>query len=84
MSKDVSKVRKSNARKAISAEIRALKKIEAAIIKAKVAIEQNSQAVTGDTFNQISQVFNQLNIAVTVTDTAVQDRAHSLAQTFVK
>lgn len=84
MSKDISKVRKSNARKAIAAEIRALKKIEAAIIKAKVAIELNADDITGDTHNQLTQVFNQLNVAVTVTDSAVQDKAHKLAQTFVK
>lgn len=84
MGKDVSQVRKGNARKALTAEIRALKKIEAAIIKARTTIEDNSTAVTGDTFNQIAQVFKQLEIAVTVTDTAVQDKAHALAQTFVK
>ena len=84
MGKDASKVRKGNARKALTAEIRALKKIEAAIIKARTTIEDNSTAVTGDTFNQIAQVFKQLEIAVTVTDTAVQDKAHALAQTFVK
>jgi hypothetical protein len=84
MTKDTTKVRKANARKAITAEIRALKKIEAAIIKAKVAIELNADSLTGDNYNQLTQVFNQLNIAVTVTDSAVQDKAHKLAQTFVK
>ena len=84
MGKDASKVRKGNARKALTAEIRALKKIEAAIIKARTTIEDNSVAVTGETFNQIAQVFKQLEIAVTVTDSAVQDKAHALAQTFVK
>ncbi len=84
MSNDVSKVRKSNERKALTAEIRALRKIEAAIAKARTTIEDNSQSVTGDTFNQIAAVFKQLEIAVTVTDSAVQDKAHKLAQTFVK
>jgi hypothetical protein len=84
MSKDVSKVRKANARKAITAEIRALRKIEAAIAKAKDAIALNSEVITGDTYEQIVQVFAQLNVAITVTDSAVQDKAHKLAQTFVK
>ncbi len=84
MTKDTTKVRTSNARKAIAAEIRALRKIEAAIIKAKVAIELNADDITSDTHDQLTQVFNHLNVAVTVTDSAVQDKAHKLAQTFVK
>jgi hypothetical protein len=84
MSKSGSTVRVAYARKALASEIRALRKIEAAIIKAKVAIEENSDAVTGATYNQITAVFNQLNVAVTVTDCAVQDAAHKLAQTFLK
>ena len=84
MTKNVSTVRKANVRKGIAAELRALKKIENAIIYAKVVIETHSPAVTGDTFKQLEQVFNQLNVAVTVTDSAVQDKAHKLAQTFMK
>lgn len=84
MSKNVTKVRKSNERKALSAEIRALRKIEAAIGKAKDAIALNADVVKGDTYDQLTQVFTQLNIAITVTDSAVQDKAHKLAQTFVK
>lgn len=84
MNKNVSKVRKANVRKAITAEIRALRKIETAIGKAKDAIALNSDVITGDTLKQIEQVFGQLNVAITVTDSAVQDKAHKLAQTFVK
>jgi len=84
MSNDVSKVRKSNERKALTAEIRALRKIESAIAKAKDAIALNADVVKGDTYDQLAQVFTQLNIAITVTDSAVQDKAHKLAQTFVK
>lgn len=84
MSKDVTKVRKSNERKALTAEIRALRKIEAAIAKAKDAIALNSDVVKGDTYDQLTQVWAQLNVAITVTDSAVQDKAHKLAQTFVK
>lgn len=83
MSKDVSKVRKANARKALTAEIRALRKIEAAIAKAKDAIALNSDVVTGDTHAQIAQVWAQLNVAITVTDSAVQDKAHKLTQLIV-
>lgn len=84
MSKNVTTVRKSNARKSLTAEIRALRKIEAAIGKAKDAIALNSDVITGETHNQIAQVWAQLNVAITVTDSAVQDKAHKLAQTFVK
>ena len=84
MTKDVSKVRKAQVRKQITAEIRALRKIETAIGKAKDAIALNSNVITGDTLKQIEQVFGQLNVAITVTDSAVQDKAHKLAQTFTK
>ena len=82
--KDVTKVRKTAVRKALTAEIRAIQKIEAALVKARVAIETNSDQLKGDTFNQLEAVFNQLGIAITVTDAAVQDKAHALAQTFTK
>lgn len=84
MSKDMSKVRKAAARKALTKEIQALRKMEQAFVKARVAIESNSHNLSGDTFNQMAEVFNKLGIAVTVADSAVQDKAHALAQTFVK
>jgi hypothetical protein len=84
MSKHVSKVRKANARKALTKEINALRKMEAAFGKAILAINDNSENLSPDTYTQMVQVFNQLNIAVTVADSAVQDKAHKLAQTFVK
>jgi hypothetical protein len=84
MSKDVSKVRKANARKALTKEINALRKMEAAFTKAVGTINANSENLSPDTYNQMVQVFNQLNIAITVADSAVQDKAHKLAQTFVK
>ncbi len=84
MTKNMTTVRKTAARKQIVKELQALKKMEHAFVKARVAIESNSQNLSGDTYNQIVQIFNQLGIAVTVTDTAVQDKAHALAQTFVK
>lgn len=80
----MSKVRKANSRMLLTAEIRALRKIEAAIVKARTSIEENSPAVTGETFDQIVAVFKQLEIAVTVTDTAVQDKAHKLVQLIAK
>lgn len=64
MSNDNTKVRKRNAKKALTAEIRTLRKIEAAIVKALSSIEENSAEVTGDTFNQTAAVFKQLEIAV--------------------
>ena len=84
MSKDMTKVRKATARKALTKEINALRKMEAAFGKAINAINANSENLSADTYNQMVQVFNQLNIAVTVTDSAVQDKANALARTFVK
>jgi len=84
MSKDVSKVRKAAARKALTKEIAALRKMETAFGKAVYAINANSENLSADTYNQMLQVFNQLNIAITVTDSAVQDKAHALARTFIK
>ena len=84
MSKDVSKVRKAAVRKAITKEIAALRKMELAFGKAIDTINANSQALSTDNYNQILQVFSQLNIAITVTDSAVQDKANALARTFVK
>lgn len=84
MSKNVTQVRKTNVRKAITKELTALNKIEAGIIKARNAISDNSQSVSGDTFNQIADIFAKLDIAISVVDAARQDKAHALAQTFVK
>lgn len=82
MAKDNAKVRKANARKSLTKEIQALRKMEAAFVKARVAIESNSHNLTGDTFNQMAEVFNKLGIAITVADSAVQDKAHKLVNTF--
>jgi hypothetical protein len=81
---DVTKVRKAALRKSITAEIRAIQKIEAALVKARVAIEANSDQIKGDTFNQLTAVFDQIGVAIAVTDSAVQDKAWHLAQTFTK
>jgi len=84
MAKDMTKVRKATVRKALTKELNALRKLEAAFIKARVAIEANSQSLTGDTFNQMAQVFTQLNTAIVVADSAAQDKATRLARTFLK
>jgi hypothetical protein len=84
MSKDIAKVRKAAARKALTKEINALRKMESAFGKAILAINDNSENLSPDTYNQMVQVFNQLNIAVTVADSAVQDKANALARTFIK
>jgi hypothetical protein len=84
MSKDMTKVRKATARKALTKEINALRKMESAFGKAINVINANSENLSPDTYNQMVQVFNQLNIAVTVADSAVQDKANALARTFVK
>jgi nitrate reductase NapAB chaperone NapD len=84
MAKDMTKVRKATVRKALTKELNALRKLEAAFIKARVAIEANSQSLTCDTLNQMAQVFTQLNTAIVVADSAAQDKATRLARTFLK
>lgn len=83
MSKNMSTVRKTNARKQLQAEIRALKAIESALVKARVAIESNSHKLGGDTFNQMADVFAKLGNGIVVTDTAQQDAAHKLVNIIV-
>lgn len=82
MSKNPAVVRKAAVRKNLQKQINALTKIEAGIIKARLAIESNSEALNGDTFNQIADIFGRLNIAITVVDSARQDAAHKLVNTF--
>jgi hypothetical protein len=81
----VEKNRKMNVRKQIAKEIKALQKMEAAIVKLRTVICDNSLDVkTMDTFNQIADIYARLDVAVTVIDSAVQVKANDLARTFVK
>jgi len=80
----VAKNRKMNVRKQIAKEIKALQKMEAAIVKLRTVICDNSMDIkTVDTFNQISDIYARLDVAVTVIDAAVQDKANELARTFI-
>jgi hypothetical protein len=81
MSKNPAAVRKAAVRKNLQKQINALTKIEAGIIKARLAIESNSESLNGDTYNQIADIFGRLNIAITVVDSARQDAAHKLVNT---
>ncbi len=79
----VAKNRKMTVRKQIAKEIKALQKMEAAIVKLRTVICDNSMDIkTVDTFNQISDIYARLDVAVTVIDAAVQDKANELARTF--
>lgn len=81
----VAKNRKMSVRKQIAKEIKALQKMETAIVKLRTVICDNSMDIkTVDTFNQISDIYARLDVAVTVIDAAVQDKANELARTFVK
>jgi len=81
----VAKNRKMNVRKQIAKEIKALQKMEAAIVKLRTVICDNSLDIkTVDTYNQISDIYARLDVAITVIDAAVQDKANELARTFVK
>jgi|688.fasta_scaffold1175730_2 hypothetical protein len=76
-------VRKGTQRKQIAKEIKALQKMEAAIVKLRMVICDNSLDIkTVDTFNQISDIYARLDVAVTVIDSAVQGKANDLARTF--
>ncbi len=76
-------VRKATQRKQIAKEIKALQKMEAAIVKLRTVICDNSLDIkTTDTFNQIADIYSRLDVAATVIDSAVQDKAHALARTF--
>jgi hypothetical protein len=80
----VAKNRKMTVRKQIAKEIKALQKMEAAIVKLRTVICDNSMDIkTVDTFNQISDIYARLDVAVTVIDAAVQDKANELARTFI-
>ncbi len=80
----VAKNRKMTVRKQIAKEIKALQKMEAAIVKLRTVICDNSMDIkTVDTFNQISDIYARLDVAVTVIDAAVQDNANELARTFI-
>lgn len=81
---NMKKIRKVTVRKTLMKELQALKKMEAAFVKTRQVICDNSLSLTGDTFDQISQIYAQLDIAITVVDASVQDRAHKMMQTFVK
>ena len=76
-------VRKAAQRKQIAKEIKALQKMEAAIVKLRTVICDNSLDIkTTDTFNQIADIYSRLDVAATVIDPAVQVKANELARTF--
>jgi hypothetical protein len=76
-------VRKATQRKQIAKEIKALQKMEAAIVKLRTVICDNSLDIkTTDTFNQIADIYSRLDVAATVIDSAVQVKANELARTF--
>lgn len=77
------KNRKAVQRKQIAKEIKALQKIEAAIVKLRTVISENTPDIpTVDTFTQIADMYVRLDTYVTVVDAAVQVKANELARTF--
>jgi len=48
-----------------------------------VICDNSMDIKTVDTFNQISDIYARLDVAVTVIDAAVQDNANELARTFI-
>ena len=78
------KNRKMSVRKQIAKEIKALQKMEAAIVKLRTVICDNSMDIkTVHTFNQISDIYARLDVGIAVIDAAVQDKANELARTFI-
>lgn len=84
MTKNAAAVRKTNARKDLQKQIRALQNIEKALVKASTAIHENSQNLpNNDTFKQITDVFNKIGVGITITDAATQEVAHKLVNTLI-
>lgn len=84
MTKNPAAVRKTNARKDLQKQIRALQNIEKALVKASTAIHENSQNLpNNDTFKQITDVFNKIGVGITITDAATQEVAHKLVNTLI-
>lgn len=71
-------------RKEIVSNVRKIEKIRIALEKAAEVISKNGEDIKGDTGTQIAEILGKINVAVTVTNAAVEAEATALARTFVK
>lgn len=82
--KNVAKVRKTQVRKAIAAEIRALEKIDTALTKVMAVVDANRASLTPAAADQLADLIAKLNLGSHVVVATIEDRAQALARTFVK
>lgn len=71
-------------RKVIAANLRKVEAVRIALEKAANAIAKNGEGITGDTGSQIADILGKINLALVVTEAAVESEATALARTFVK
>lgn len=76
------KMRKSQDRKRLTVEMRSLERINTQLEKTVKVFSEQLQKVSDGA--QLSEILNQLNLAVTVVEASVTEKATALARTFVK
>lgn len=82
---EASKVaRKSNERKAITANLRKFERIRSALEKASKTISTEGESLQGDTGAQIAEVLGKMTLAITITTSEIESQATALARTFMK
>lgn len=77
-------VRKANERKAITANLRKVERIRAALEKASKVIQAESESLTGETGAQIAEILAKVGIGITITTSEIESQANALARTFMK
>lgn len=77
-------VRKANERKAITANLRKVEKVRAALEKASKVIQAEGETLTGETGNQIAEILAKIGIGITITTSEIETQANALARTFMK
>ena len=82
--KQLERTRVTQARKAITKQLRKVEKIERAFATAQSKLQAEIGELQGDVRTQLEQVLGQLGVAVTVTQAEIESQANALARTFVK
>lgn len=82
--KNAANVRKSEIRKTITRELRQLETIRKSLERTVVVVTENGANLKGDANSQLADLLRQLNVAVTVVESNVTEKANALARTFIK
>jgi len=77
-------VRKSNTRKALTKQIRALERIRVSIEKAAAVISTQGEDVTGEAGDQVADILYKMGVSVSVINATINEKAGYLALTFIK